>query len=352
LARRPLRIACWNYDRVAAIGDGRVAIEGCDAVFEAVSPHNFYFRASDAPPYDVIEQSFSSYLAARSREATPYTAIPVYPSRMFRHSAIYVRTDRVARPEDLRGGRVGVPFYAITAALTARGVLLDEYGIEPNDLCWIDGPLEHGDPALGARVEPPAGVRLEHLARGSLSQLLADGDIDALISAAEPSCVREGAPNVGRLFPDYRSVERAYFARTGIFPIMHVLSVRTDLCAADSTLAARVYSAFCAAKDLCMAALDGGGGAVMATLPWMIAELESTVALMGPDFWPYGVDANRATLAAMTRWSNEQGLSARRLDLEELFEPTTLDGMALPKGPHEERHRLGHGARHQNAHTA
>jgi 4,5-dihydroxyphthalate decarboxylase len=317
-----LKIACWDYDRINALRDGRAAIEGCDIEFTVNAPHNFFFRAGESPPFDVMEQSLSSYLTRRSRGAVPYTAIPVYPARMFRHSAIYVRTDRIRAPADLKGKRVGVPFYGITAATTARGLLADEYGVRPEDIVWVNGGLEDPAQRLTQDLGLPNAIRIEQAERASLSQLLVEGTIDGIITAASPSTMN--APQVGRLFADYRAAEQAYFRKTRIFPIMHVIGIKTELLARDPTLALRIYRGFCEAKDVCIADLDGDGGAVKATVPWLGPELAATRAVMGEDFWPYGIENNRPTLEAVTRWSFEQHLSPRKLAVEELFAPETL----------------------------
>lgn len=320
-----LRIACWDYDRVAALLDGRVKVEGCDVEFTVSPPHGFFFRAGESPPFEVMEQSLSSYMARRSRGAVPYTAIPVYPSRMFRHSAIYIRTDRgIAAPADLKGKRVGVPVYGITAAMTARGILSDEYGVKPEDVVWVNGALEVGDRHFTQDLGIPKSVRIEQAPVGkNLSAMLAGGELDALITAAAPSSL--GTPNVARLFPDYRRVEQEYFRKTGVFPIMHVIGIKTDLLEADPSLAMHVYCAFSEAKDICMRNIEGDGGAVKAALPWLGAELDATRAVMGEDYWPYGVAQNRKTLEAATRWSFEQHLSPRKLSPHELFAPKTVE---------------------------
>lgn len=317
-----LKIACWDYDRVNPLRDGRAKIEGCDIEFTVNAPHNFFFRAGESPPYDVMEQSFSSYLTRRSRGAVPYTAIPIYASRMFRHSAIYVRTDRIRAPEELKGRRIGVPFYGITAAMTARGILADEYGVKPEDVIWVNGGLDDPAQRLTQDLGLPASIRIEQATEKSLSRLLAEGGIDALITAASPSTMN--APHVGRLFPDYRAVEQAYFKKTRIFPIMHVIGIKTEVLERDPSLALRVYKGFSDAKDICIADLDGDGGAVKATVPWLGPELDATRAVMGADFWPFGIEKNRPTLEAVTRWSFEQHLSPKKLAIEELFAPETL----------------------------
>jgi 4,5-dihydroxyphthalate decarboxylase len=320
-----LKIACWDYDRVNALRDGRAKIEGCDIEFTVNAPHNFFFRAGEAPPYDVMEQSFSSYMTRRSRGPVPYTAIPIYPSRIFRHSAIYIRTDRgIREPADLKGKRIGVPFYGITAVTTARGILADEYNVKPEDFTWVNGGLFDPSERLTQDLGLPAAIRIEQETEKSLSQLLMDGDIDGIITAASSSREAMAHPKVGRLFPNYRAVEEAYFKKTGIFPIMHVLGIKTEVLARDPSLALRVYKGFCDAKDVAIRDLQGDGGAMKTTLPFLLPELDATRAVMGDDFWPYGIEKNRRTLEAATRWSFEQHLSPKKLAVEELFAPETL----------------------------
>ena len=215
-----------------------------------------------------------------------------------------------------------MPFYGITAATTARGVLADEYGVRPEDIIWVNGGLDDPAQRLTQDLGLPAAIRIEQATDASLSTLLADGRIDGIITAAAPSTLN--APHVGRLFPDYRAVEQAYFKKTRIFPIMHVIGIKTELLARDPSLVLRIYRGFCDAKDICLADLDGDGGAVKATVPWLGPELAATRAVLGEDFWPYGIAKNRPTLEAATRWSFEQHLSPRKLAIEELFTPETL----------------------------
>lgn len=265
-------------------------------------------------------------LIALSRGIAPYVALPVFLSRTFRHSAIYIRNDRgIASAADLRGKRIGLPEYQMSAVLWVRGFLKDEYGIEAADIDWVQGGLEQYGRKDKFPLNLPPGFPLESAPEGrSLSNLLAAGELDAVISARAPSCLIEGHPQVRRLYPDYRAVEQAYFARTGLFPIMHALGVRQDLAQKHPWLPASLYKAFAQAKEIAERDLREVT-ALKIGLPWVTAELESTEAVMGRDFWPYGVEANRKTLEAMTRYSYEQGLAVRQLGADELFAPSTLD---------------------------
>jgi 4,5-dihydroxyphthalate decarboxylase len=321
-----LSVACQGYDRVRALVDGRIRIEGCRANFLPLGPEEVFFRAFRHGEFDVSELSFSSYLMTCDRAEAEYVALPVFPSRMFRHSALYVRSDRgIATPEDLKGRAVGVPEYQVTAAVWVRGLLQDEYGVKPSEMRWRSGGLEQPGREEKLPLALPAGIELEPIAAGkTLSRMLADGELDALVAPRAPSCFTRGAPGVARLFPDFRPVEQAYFAKTGIFPIMHGIGVRRSLCDAHPWLAASVTKAFTQAKDLALAELSDVT-ALAASLPWLPAEVEDARARMGADWWPYGVDANRRTLETLCRYAHEQGITRRRLAVEQLFAASTLE---------------------------
>ena len=322
----PISMTTWDYDRVAALADGRVGIEGCDTVHLDLDIHDIFFRAIRSQEFDVTEMSFSSYMMMLSRGNPPYRAIPVFLSRMFRHSAFYIRTDRgIEGPEDLKGREVGVPEYQVTAALWARGILADEFGVKASDITWRTGGIE--DPGRPEKValDLPSDIVVTPIPNDkSLSGMLAAGEIDAMIAPLPPSCFTNGAADVGRLFPDYRAQERAYYEKTKFFPIMHVAAIRSELVDAHPWLAGNVFEAFDKAKAIAMPRLRNFGAA-KATVPWLAAEVEETIALMGEDYWPYGVARNHHVLDAMTRYSFEQGLSARKLSVEELFVPSTLE---------------------------
>src|SRR5512134_408590 len=226
----PISIATGDDDRVRAIKDGRVRVEGCAVTYLTPALEELFIRALISAEFDACEVSLSSYLIALSRGKTPYRALPVFLSRVFRHSAIYIRTDRgIARPEDLRGKRVGVPEYQMTAALGARGLLEDEYGVKPSEIEWHNGGLEQTGRSEKLALDVPRDVRLTPIGPSeTLSAMLAEGKLDALVTPRTPSCFGK-SPNVERLFPDYRAAECAYAKKSGLFPIMHELAVREDL---------------------------------------------------------------------------------------------------------------------------
>ena len=256
---------------------------------------------------------------------SPYVAVPAFLSRMFRHSAVYIRTDRgIDKPGDLRGKRVGVPEYQMSAAMWARGVLKDEHGVEAHDMHWVQGGLEQPGRRDKFPLNLPEGFPLSAAPEGAtLSQMLAAGALDAVFTARRPSCFIAGHPKVRRLYPDYRSEEKAYFKRTGIFPVMHAVGIRRDLHEQHPWLAASVYKAYLQAKRIADADL-AETTALKIGLPWVNAELDSTIEVMGEDFWSYGVAANRKTLVAMARYSYEQGLAVRELTVDEMFAASTL----------------------------
>jgi 4,5-dihydroxyphthalate decarboxylase len=326
MSRLALTLATGDSDRVRAIADGRVAIEGCTVNHLTMPVEEVFHRSLRNREFDVVELGFSPYLIATSRGIRPYIAIPVFLSRTFRHSAIYIRTDRgIASAADLRGKRIGVPEYQQSAALWIRGFLNDEHGIGCEDIQWVQAGLESSGRRENFPLNLPPGFPLEISAPGStLSGLLADGAVDAVFSARAPSCVLEGKPNVGRLYPDFRTEEQAYFRRSGHFPIMHAVGIREDVLAANPWLPMSLMKAFYEAKRYSEEALREVVSLKIG-LPWAAAEYQETQRVMGEDFWPYGVDANRGTLDAMTRYSFEQHLAVRKLDVDELFAPGTLD---------------------------
>lgn len=326
MGKLAISMACCDYDRTGALFDGRVGVEGCDVRAVAIEPEEAFHRGFKYNEFDVSELSLSSHCATTARGDNHYVAIPVFVSRLFRHSGIYIRTDRgIDRPEDLKGKLVGLPEYQITANVWIRGILQDEYGVRPADIRWRRGGVEEAGREERSPITLPPDVELRQVADGqTLSQMLRDGDLDAVISARAPSCFLQNAPNVARLFPDYPATEAEYFGRTGIFPIMHVIGIRRSLLERDPWLAVSFYKAFAEAKRLCMAEM-GQIGHLFTSLPWGVAEFERMKALMGDDYWSYGIEPNRHVLETFTRYSFEQGLSARRLPLTDIFAPSTFD---------------------------
>ena len=318
-----ISLAGVDYDRTRALFDGTVAIEGCDTVAVPMSPEQAFHRAFRFQEFDVTELSLSSQMNVLDRGLDHYAAIPVFPSRLFRHSAIYIRTDRgIQGPEDLAGKLVGVPEYQMTAALWIRGILQDQFGVAPHAMRWRTGGLEDPGREEKSKLAIP-GLDLAPIPPSeTLSGQLASGALDALVSALAPSCFGPD-PAIARLFPDYRAAEEAYYRASGIFPIMHVVGIRKSLVQRHPWLPVSVFNAFVRAKDFNTRNMEKIGH-LFTTLPWPVEELQRARALMGHDFWSYGVDTNRRELDAITRYAHEQGLTSRRIALDELFVPSSL----------------------------
>ena len=312
-------LGCQSYDRIRPIMDGQVRIEGCNTVVLPMKPDECFYRAFSNAEFEISELSASSYVVAVERGGFPYVAVPVFPSRMFRHSSIYIRRDAgIKEPADLRGRLIGIPEYQMTVGLWARGLLSDIYDVKPEQMKWRTGGLEMPGRKEKQALKLPAGLEVQPIpADQTLSRMLVEGGIDALISAIKPSCWGV-SKNVVRLFPDYRQAERDYFRETGIFPIMHILGVRRDMVERHAWLPASVYKAFDESKAVCMTALEEFG-TLAVTLPWLIPELEETKELMGENFWPYGIEENRKSLETLTRYVHEQGLTSRRVSVDDMF---------------------------------
>lgn len=318
-----LTIASEAYDRIAALASGQVPVDGCRVTYLRLHAEELFHRAFGNAEFDVCELSFSSYLLASSRGSCPYLAVPVFLSRVFRHSAVYVRSDRGIRtPADLRGRAVGVPEYQMTAAVWVRGMLSDRYGVGAHEVRWSTGGLVQPGRTEKLALHLPPHFHVQPIgADRTLDGMLAGGELDAVVSARPPPSFGRD-PAVVRLFPDYRRAEEEYFRDTGIFPIMHVVGIRRDRLERHPWLAYSVLKAFGEAKAAGLRLLRDVG-ALAVTLPWAVAEYDRTVALMGEDYWPYGIEPNRVALEAILRYLHEQGLTERRLGVEEVFAPGT-----------------------------
>jgi 4,5-dihydroxyphthalate decarboxylase len=322
----PITIACGNYDRTRAILDGRVKVEGCATTYLPLYPEEIFHRAFRFQEFDVSELSFSSHLRTVAAGTSAYVGIPAFVSRIFRHSGIYIRTDAGIRmPADLKGKRVGLPEYQITAVVWMRGMMQHEYGVLPTDIRWRNGGLEQPGRQERTPLKPIPGLDLKPLGPDeTLVGLLRAGELDALFTARAPSSYLAGEPHIARLFPDTRAAEQAYFKKTGLFPIMHLIGIRKSLVEQHPWLPVSVYKAFCEAKALAMTDLTDVN-ALMVTLPWLEAETKETIATMGADFWKYGAHENMREIEALTQYAYEQGLVDRKVEVDELFAPSTLD---------------------------
>jgi len=315
-----LTLACWDYDRTRPLIDGRVRPEGIELDVKVLRPRETFQRMLDRNEFDVSELSLASYTALKGRGACPFVAIPVALSRIFRHSCIYVRTDAgIKRPQDLKGKRVGTSQFSSTALVFMRGMLQHEYGLEAAGMHWFMGPLNTFAEKLLIPLDLPKSIRLDFLAAGqTLEAMFAAGELDALLSIYIPKLFLDGSPLIARLFPDFKAVEQDYYRRTRIFPIMHTVVLREDVHRAHPWAAQSLYRAFCAAKDLAVGGLYDTDALHLA-LPFLLDHVEEAWRVFGKDFWPYGLEPNRPTFAAVGRYVHEQGLVPRVVTPEELF---------------------------------
>lgn len=327
MSKLNISLSVGNYDRTAAIFDGRAPIEGCDVRAVHLEPEEAFHRAFRYEEFDVTEISMSSHMMTTARGDNSYIAIPAFLSRVFRQSGIYVRTDRgIHTPADLKGKKIGVPEYQITANVWIRGILQDEFGVQPSDILWRRGGVEEPGRGERAPMELDPSIDLQQIPDDkTLSGMLESGELDGYIGARAPSCFLRGAPNVGRLFGDnYIEAEKDYFRRTKIFPIMHMVGIRKSLVEQNPWLPVSVYKAFLKAKALAMHELDEICHLAV-TLPWMVQHHNEAKALMGADYWPYGLEANQHTIDTFARYHHEQGLSKRLVAPHELFAASALD---------------------------
>lgn len=323
---RPLKkrvtLACWDYDRTVALATGQVAPTGIDLCYLPLLPAETFYRMLRHEEFDAAEMSLSSYLITLGRDA-PFVAIPVFPSRAFRHSAVYVSgRSRVERPQDLVGATVGLPEYQVTAAVWIRGILDEFYGVPTMSVHYRTGGLEQP-----GRIEKlpiaPEGIDVEPIGQSeTLAGMLAAGALDAVYS---PRILRgfDGV-TIRRLWPDVRAVEREYFRSNGIFPIMHTVVIRRAVYERDPWIARSLFDAFCAAKAHVMGRLRDNG-VLAVSLPWAYEDARDAAELMGDDYWAYGVEENRKVLETFARYSFEQGLAERLYSPEELFAAETQE---------------------------
>jgi len=329
MANLALSVAVGDYDRNRPLINGAVRIDGVDPVFMTLSPEEIFFRAFRSQDFDICELSLSSYTLRTARGDCPYVGVPAFVSRMFRHTSIWVRTDRIREPKDLKGSRVGLPEWQLTANVWARAILEDDFGVTGADIHWIRGGIEEPGRPEKIAVKLPAGVRLDNAPQGAtISGMLENGEIDGFIAPRPPSFVERGHPDVGWLFRDPVAAAKDWYRRTGIFPIMHLIGIRRTLVDRHPWLPVAVFKAFEQSKAAALAALSDTS-ATKVTLPFVEETLKSVRELMGQDFWSYGVEPNRPTLEFFLRHHHSQGLSPRLMKVEELFHPSVYETFKL-----------------------
>jgi 4,5-dihydroxyphthalate decarboxylase len=312
-----LTLACTMSDRTRPIHDGRVKVEGFEIATIAGEPEDLFRIAMREARHEITELSMASHMLSVARGDSRYIGVPVFPSRAFRHGAIYIRTDRaIARPEDLAGRTIGVPEYQQTAALWVRGMLREQYGVDTRGIAWRSGGER-------TKLQLPPGLDMQVIAPGEmLEAMLADGRLDAFIGPRPPACFLNGTAPVARLFADTRAAEEAYYRATGFFPIMHCIAIRRDVAEAHPGLPAALYRAFAAAKAEALADL-AMVNVLRVSLPWIAAEAAVQAKFMGGDPWPYGFERNRDEIDAMCRYAIADGLATRAVAAEELFHSGT-----------------------------
>lgn len=327
-------IAGYKYDRVEALADGRVQVEGFNSQFETAGIGDMNTHAFSGPKTrEVTEIGLSPFMHAYANDNfRDYTLIPVFPLRVFRHKSIFIRPDRgIKSPRDLRGKKVATPGYSSTSLTWIRGIVQHEYGVSPKEIQWVISSKDSSASVAGKASKQeqllPKDISISKGPDGmDESDMLVNGEVDALFHAVEPKAYAQGNPNVVRLFTDFRRTEQAYFNKTGIFPIMHAVAVRKDFVDANPQFPKAVFDAYSQAKKMMYEHMRKLGWAML-SLPWVAQEIEETRKLMGENYWPYGIEPNRKALEALFQYSYEQGLASRKLTIEELFHPSTLELM-------------------------
>jgi 4,5-dihydroxyphthalate decarboxylase len=329
MANLQLSVAIGNYDRCRPLFDGEVQIDGVAPVFMKLSPEEIFFRAFRNAEFDICELSLSSSTLKISENNFPYVSIPVFLSRMFRHSAVYVRKDRINSPQDLKNKKVGLPEYQLTANVWVRAFLNDDFGVAPEDISWVRGGISEPDRTEKIPLDLPKNIRLENAPAGkTISALLAEGEIDGYVAPRAPAVPRKDFRNIGWLFDDPQEAATEYYRKSKIFPIMHVVGVRRELVERHAWLPNSLFKAFSESKDLAIRRLEEMS-ACKITMPFVDERLQKDRILMGQDFWPYGVEKNKHVLSAFFAAHHVQGLSKRVIAIEEMFEEGMLESFRI-----------------------
>jgi 4,5-dihydroxyphthalate decarboxylase len=330
MAKLQLTLACGDYDRTRALRFGLVQPEGIELNYLCQPVEETFWRMARSREYDASEMSMGSYLVRRANGVEDLVAIPVFPSKYFRHGHYFVNAQAgIERPEQLKGKRMAVPEYQVTAAVWMRGILEHEYGVAPRDMEWYVGGLFEPGRVEKQHISVSEGVNIHPIPEGrTLNEMIATGEVDALMSPRAPRTFSDGSGRVRRLIPNFREVEQDYFTRTRIFPIMHTVVIKREILDAHPWVAQNLYKAFCAAKDEFVRSFEDDS-ALRLMLPWMVDDLEEVRRMMGDDFWSYGLGPNRHIIETLMQYEREQGLIARELDVAGLFAHETLESYRI-----------------------
>jgi 4,5-dihydroxyphthalate decarboxylase len=324
MAKLTLTLACTASDRTRPILDGRVQIPGVEIIGLPGEPEDIFRRALRDTAFDITELSMASHIVTTARKDSAYIGVPVFPSRAFRHSGVFINTNSgITRAEDLKGRRIGLPEYQQTAAMWMRGILADQHGVAPEDVEWVVGSQEVAGGTERVAITLPDRIKMRRIeANETLNDLLVSGKIDAIITPRPPSSFLGANPNVQRLWPSYQTAETDYYRKTKFFPIMHCIALRRDLAEAQPWLPLELFRAFSAAKEIALDEVQRNNF-LRVSLPWIAAHYEDTAALMGKDPWPYGFGKNAQELSAMVTYAQQDGLIKHALDPADLFHKST-----------------------------
>jgi 4,5-dihydroxyphthalate decarboxylase len=313
-----LKMACWDYDRTRPLVDGRVSSDDIALDISLMRPREAFTRMLENEEFDVAEVSLANFARLKAEGDTRFVGIPVALSKMFRHSCIYVRSGSgIKKPEDLRGRRVGVSQIDSTGIVFIKGMLQHDYSVAPSQMKWVVGGLEM--PAARPRQLPQNHGTIECLSEGlTLVGEFVAGRLDVILSNHIPSIFKTGSRDIHRLFKDFKPIERDYYLRTGIFPVMHVVALRAETYQRHPFIAKALYQALTRARDIAVNGLYDTD-ALRLALPWLIDHIEEAVSVFGDDLWSYGIEANRAAWVALCHYQVEQGLVKKVLAVEDLF---------------------------------
>ncbi len=330
MSKLKLTFGCWDYDRVRGVQDGSIQPDGIDLNFLNMPVEETFFRMLRHKEFDVAEMSLSSYTVSTFRDPKPFIAIPIFPSRFFRHSSIYINANSgIKSAKDLIGKKIGTPEYQMTAPVWIRGILQDHYGVPIDGAHYFTGGEEEPGRDEKIKLDLPPNIKVTPIGPDkTLTQMLYDGEIDALYTARMPSTFLKGDGRVVRLFEDYEARERAYFKETGIFPIMHTVAIKREVYEANRWVAQSMMKALIESQKKTYEDLYETA-ALKAMLPWLTSHVEQVKKEMGQDYWPYGFDKNQKTLSTFLRYHHEQGLSKTLRQPNELFAPETLESFKI-----------------------